>query len=64
MLILTRKIGKSIIIDDGVRRVRVTVVAIRGGNVRIGIDAPREVEIHRKEIYDQARDKPEKTSAE
>lgn len=62
MLILTRKVGKSIFIDDGVRRVRVTVVAIRGSNVRIGIDAPREIEIHRKEVCDRTRHEPEETS--
>ena len=49
MLILSRKIGESIIIDDVTR---VTVLENDGSNVRIGIEAPRDVEVWRKEIWD------------
>ncbi len=48
MLILTRKLGESITIGDDVK---VTVVEVKGKQVRIGIDAPRSYTIHREEIY-------------
>lgn len=48
MLILTRKIGESLIIDD---KVTVTVMGMKGNQVRLGIDAPRNVRIYREEIF-------------
>ena len=50
MLALTRKVGQSIIIDDDIE---VTVVEVKGDQVRIGIKAPETVKILRKEIYDE-----------
>lgn len=50
MLVLSRKQGESIKIDDNIT---VTVVSIVGDKVRIGIDAPKDVPIHRQEIWDQ-----------
>ncbi len=50
MLILSRRPGESIVIGG---EVVVTVVEVRGGQVRIGIDAPRSVEVHREEVYRQ-----------
>ncbi len=50
MLVLTRKAGESIVIGNDVV---ITVLEIRGGQIRIGIDAPREVAVHRAEIYRQ-----------
>ena len=48
MLILTRKTGESINIGNDIK---ITIVSIDGGQVRIGIDAPKDVIIHREEIY-------------
>lgn len=52
MLVLTRRPGESIIIGENIV---ITVIEIKGGQVRIGIDAPREVEVYREEIYEQVR---------
>lgn len=49
MLVLTRKIGESIAIDD---HIKITIVQIKGKQVRIGIDAPKETKIHRLEVYE------------
>lgn len=50
MLVLTRKSGESIVIGEDVV---LTVLEVRGGQVRLGIEAPREVTIHRGEVHDQ-----------
>ncbi|MEO5331037.1 MAG: carbon storage regulator CsrA [Magnetococcus sp. YQC-5] len=52
MLILTRRIGESLNIGD---EIKITLLGIKGNQVRIGIDAPRDVEVHREEIYDKIR---------
>ena len=49
MLVLTRKPGERLMIGDNIV---LTVVEVKGDNIRIGIDAPREVKVHRGEIYD------------
>jgi len=48
MLVLTRKLGESIAIDD---HIKIVVVQIKGKQVRLGVQAPRETKIHREEIY-------------
>ena len=48
MLVLTRKAGESIIIDD---QIKITVLSIDGGKIRLGIDAPRDVPVDRAEIH-------------
>lgn len=50
MLVLTRKIGQSIVIGDDIE---VVVLEVRGEQVRVGIRAPKNVSVHRKEIYEQ-----------
>ena len=49
MLVLSRKKDESIIIGDGIR---ITIVEIRGDKVRLGVEAPAEVSVHRKEVWD------------
>ncbi len=50
MLVLTRKTGEGIIIGDNIK---ITVIELKGGAVRIGIDAPVEQKIYRQEVYDR-----------
>lgn len=50
MLILTRRIGESIIIGDNIL---IMVLDVKGNQVRIGVNAPEEVSVHRKEIYER-----------
>jgi carbon storage regulator len=52
MLILTRRVGETIMIGDDVK---VTVLGVKGNQVRVGIDAPKEVAVHREEIYDRIK---------
>jgi carbon storage regulator len=53
MLVLTRKLGETIAIDD---HIKITVVQIKGKQVRLGIQAPKETKIHREEVYSQIQD--------
>lgn len=52
MLVLSRKKNESIVIDD---RIVITVVEVRGDKVRLGIQAPRDVPVHRQEVYDSLK---------
>lgn len=56
MLILTRRVGESLMIGD---EINVTVLSIRGNQVRIGVNAPKNVSVHREEIYERIRSEGE-----
>ena len=66
MLILTRRVGETVMIGD---EVTITVLGVKGNQVRVGINAPKSVAVHREEIYErikreQQADEPEKPKAE
>jgi carbon storage regulator len=52
MLILTRRVGEAVVIGD---EVTVTVLGVKGNQVRIGVDAPKTVSVHREEIFDRIK---------
>jgi carbon storage regulator len=58
MLVLSRKKNESIVINSDIT---ITVVEIRGDKVRLGIDAPKEIPVHRREVYDAIHGKDEPT---
>lgn len=57
MLVIARDVGESLVIGDDIK---VTVMAVQGGMVRFGIDAPREVTVHRSEIYKRIKAREER----
>lgn len=56
MLILTRRVGETVMIGD---EVTVTVLGVKGNQVRLGVNAPREIAVHREEIFQRIRQERE-----
>lgn len=59
MLVLSRKLNEKIIIDD---QIEITVVGIENGKVQLGIDAPKEIEIMRKELLEDVKEENQKAA--
>jgi len=61
MLVLSRKKNESIVINDDIS---IVVVEIRGDKVRLGVDAPKEIPVHRREVYDAIKKSVDQTNAQ
>ena len=59
MLVLTRKKGQSVVINDNIE---ITILEVQGDQVRLGIDAPRDVSIHRKEVFLEIKEENKKAA--
>ena len=61
MLILTRRVGETLMVGD---EVTVTVLGVKGNQVRLGVNAPKSVAVHREEIYKRIQDEEQQHKAE
>lgn len=61
MLILTRRVGETLMIGD---EVTITVLGVKGNQVRIGINAPKDVPVHREEIYERIKNEQDSAPVE
>ena len=62
MLVLTRSVGERLIINDG--EIKLSVLEVKGSQVRIGIEAPRSVSVHREEIFERIQSEQAEPVAE
>lgn len=60
MLILTRKVGESLLIGD---EISITILSVRGNQIKVGVNAPKEVSIYREEIYQRIREAKDEQSS-
>ena len=60
MLVLTRKLNQSIKIGDDIE---ITVIEVRGDQIRLGVTAPRDVTVHRREVWDQVQEENKRAAA-
>ena len=61
MLILTRRVGETLMIGD---EITVTVLGVKGNQVRIGVNAPKDVAVHREEIYEKIQEEQDSSPDE
>ncbi|CAM3888203.1 carbon storage regulator CsrA [Avibacterium volantium] len=60
MLILTRKVGESLLIGD---EISITILSVRGNQIKVGVNAPKEVSVYREEIYQRIREAKDEQSS-
>ena len=59
MLILTRRVGEALMVGDDTK---IVVLGVKGSQIRLGINAPKDVKVHREEIYDKINEDPSETA--
>jgi carbon storage regulator len=60
MLILTRRVGEALMVGDDTK---IVVLGVKGSQIRLGINAPKDVKVHREEIYDKINEESSETAA-
>ena len=60
MLILTRRVGEALMVGD---ETKIVVLGVKGSQIRLGINAPKDVKVHREEIYEKINEESSETAA-